>query len=167
MAKSKALKRESNDLLRDAVRAVIREDFDSASEAAVAFGVSGAYLSDFLAGNRGAGSALLFGVAKRDPIAFLRAIGVDPATVVVLWRETNKEGELPDLPEPLRRAARAAIELLHCHSDEAGKAAVNALEELGEGGEDRDPVWWLERLKERITRRTGSGVRKKRRNTGS
>lgn len=166
MAKSKALKDEANDQLRDAVRAIVKNDFDTAGDAATAFGVSGAYLSDFIAGNRGAGAALLFGVAQHDPIAFLEAIGIDPKTVVILWRETDKEGTLPELPDPLRRAARAAVELLHCHSEDAGKAAIHALDELGEGGDDRDPAWWLERLKERLPRRTGSGVRKKAKKAG-
>ena len=167
VVKSKALSDPRNDALREAVRRVIEQHFGkpprgAQGRAAKAFGVSGGYLSDFLSSNRGAGPELLHGVARYRPLDVLRALEIDPKTIRALWVDSDEADAVAvaDIPEALKRATRAAVELLSCTADEAVKAARAALEETLHP-EEADADWWLLQLRERLPRRKPSGVRRR------
>jgi transcriptional regulator with XRE-family HTH domain len=75
----KSLDVERNETVRAVVRRAVAEDYEgNGSAAAKDFGVSQATLSDFLAGHRGAGVALLYGVAKRTGISVDALLGLAP-----------------------------------------------------------------------------------------
>lgn len=166
--KTKALEDKNNEVLRRALRDIITHHFSkppkgAQGRAAVALGVSGSFLSEVLSGSRGAGPELLRGIARYRPLEVLQALEIDPKTVLALWSDSGEEAGVlngAEIPDALRRAARAAIELLHCTADEARKAAESAWAETTHH-EDADADWWLLQLRERLPRRKSSHVRRR------
>jgi hypothetical protein len=124
----KSLDAERNAVVRTYVKRVVEEDFEgNVSAAAVAFGVTQPTLSDFLNENRGAGIALLDGVARH------RNVSID----VVMGRVAL------DDPYPNRAAVMATPEF---------KAASPAVREAfatlrgATGGADRSVFAWAQVL---------------------
>jgi hypothetical protein len=82
---TKALPKIQNDAARRFIEAVIKKDFaDNLTKAADAFGVAQSTISDFLAGNRGAGMKLLSGVSAhtKQPIEVILGGAQRPERVV-------------------------------------------------------------------------------------
>lgn len=167
-AKTKALPAARNQKFREAVQALVDEEFGprGQKQAAKALGISAPYLHDFLnekrgAGPKGAGPEILRGMAKFRPLDVLLALEMDPAVVAGVWREGAGRTEvLGDLPEALRRAARAAIELTYCTAEDAILAARTALVEAGDV-EGADPDWWLIKVRRHLPERVASSVRRR------
>jgi hypothetical protein len=72
--------------------------------------------------------------------------------------EGETGGEMGNLPNDLKRAARAAIELFGCTPDAAVKAAEAALAKHGESPHG-DPDWWLGKMRAFIEEYRKSGER--------
>lgn len=157
---AKAFDPEINAALRALAREEIRARGIAQGELAATAGVTPGYMSDFLNGNRGAGLRLLRGLGRAAPLKLLELLDVDPGTVLALWSANGSREELQmgSVPESVRRAARAAIELLGCGPDEAARAAQQAFAEHGEVP-GSDPEWWLGKIRGYLPVRRGSGVR--------
>ena len=160
--KKKSVDSETNKKLRALATEIKDGSFGGyQNRTAVAIGVSGSFLSEFLGETRGAGVDLIAGIAKYRPLETLRYRHwvYSQATLLAFEESGADMGELA-FPEELRRAARAAMELLGCTADEVLSASQSALLEYGEG-DDRDPDWWLGKLRQRVPTRRRSGVRRK------
>jgi transcriptional regulator with XRE-family HTH domain len=159
-----AFPRDANALLRTLAKTLMDAGLTQA-ELADRCGVTASFMSEFLNENRGAGMKLLRGIGKSFPLQFLEILDIDAGTVANLWLKNgpkggeNQEGEMRKmLPEVVRRAARAAVELNGCSPDEAVAAAYRAFQEHGEVV-GSNPDWWLIQLREFLPKRTGSGTR--------
>jgi hypothetical protein len=155
---------QTNEVLRELARKVKRERFDdNQTKMAEGLGVSGAFLSDFINEKRGAGLDMLVGLGKFAPLDLLQILEIDPAVVVMMTANTTSvlEAGLMSLPDGLRRAARACIELTGCTPAEAGDAAVEAfdlVQAAGKGVPD-DPDYWLQKIRDIVKARAKSGER--------
>jgi transcriptional regulator with XRE-family HTH domain len=160
LAMAKNFGEEVNEQLRKLARSVVEVHFKGTqSSFASAIGVTPGFVSDFLAGKRGAGLELLRGVGKFRPIETLRILDISPRIVASLSLEqTTGEGDMGDLPNELKRAARAAIELFGCTPHVAVKAAETAFRKYGEHPE-ADPDWWLGKMRGHIEEYRKSGER--------
>lgn len=159
---AKAFDPEVNDALRSMARRIVASGVKQAV-LADRIGVSAGFISDFLSEKRGGGMRVLTGLGRSYPLEFLELVGIEPATVATLWverptGEDDQGGEMRVLPESVRRAARAAIELDGCAPADAARAAAMAVAEFGEVPQ-ADPDWWLGKLRRHLPDRTGSGVR--------
>lgn len=160
---AKAYPDDTNAALRLLARRVIAERFGGTqARLAESFDVSEAFISDFLNEKRGAGLETLLGLARFHPLELLGIMGIDPSTIAVLWLDGGSSVEddnMRRVPDEVRRAARAAVELTGCLPGEAGQAALAAWAEHGEVP-GADPEWWLAKIRDHLPRRHGSGVRK-------
>lgn len=149
-----------NEQLRKLARSVLENHYDgNQSSLAGAMGVTPSFISEFLSGKRGAGLDLLRGLGKFRPLELLQIMQVDPRIVVSLWVEhATAEGDMGDLPNELKRATRAAIELFGCTPQAALKAAEAAFRKHGEHPES-DPDWWLGKMRGYIEEYRKSGER--------
>jgi hypothetical protein len=156
----KALEEDVNERLRE-IAVAIREARYAGNQGDLAegLGISASYASDFVNRKRGAGREMLVGLGRLAPLELLRVLEIDPKVIITLWTDQAVEGELDvmKMPEALRRAARAAIEVLGCTPSEASSAAALAFKQFGEQP-DEDALYWLEKLRKRIPERTESGV---------
>jgi len=162
--KKKSVDRELNRRMRSLLRDIRDVNFaGKQGDTARGLGFSGGFLSDILNDKRGVGMDVISSAAKFRPIEVLRAIGIDPIAVALLVSEDSKGADvgLEGMPEEVRRAARAAIELLGCTADEVLMATRNAVLEFGDRSDDRDPEWWFGKIRDRVPRRQKSGLRKK------
>lgn len=122
-------------------------------------------ISEAASAGRKGGVKLLRALAKFKPVEVLKILGVSPAALLAVWVESSKGAEelanVDGLPDSLRRAARAAIELYGCSADEA-KAAVVAARLSEDGLDDETPAdVWVMRLPKYLPTRKKSGVRPK------
>lgn len=158
---AKAFDDETNDILRRLARDLVMKRFGGiALRLAEMLEVSPSFVSEFLSGKRGGGLAMLTGLGRLAPLEFLGMLDIDPGVVAALHEGTvGAEGtDLMTMPEVIRRAARAAIELEGCSPGAAGDAAMAAFEEHGSvPGTDVD--WWLGKIRKRITETGKSGER--------
>lgn len=158
---AKAFDDETNQLLRQLAREVLRDKCDGKKvKLAELIGVSPGYVSDFLNENRGAGLDMLTGLGKLAPLEFLGMLGIDPGVVVLLASQRGEESEagLLALPDILRRAARAVIELTGCAPGDAGDAAVAVFEQFG-ALPHTDADWWCTKIRAYLDARPKSGER--------
>lgn len=150
-----------NEQLRALARRILIERFNGVqADLADRLGVSAGFMSELLSGKRGAGLETLIGLGRFAPLELLSIVGIDPAIVVTLVEGRNDELEagLANLPEVLRRAARAAIELEGCTPAAACEAALWAFDEYGAvPGTDAD--WWLGKIRKRLDSSAKSGER--------
>lgn len=121
---------------------------------------SPAFVSEFLSGKRGAGLETLIGLGRFAPLELLRIVGIEPGVVVTLLEAKNDDLEagLAKLPDIVRRAARAAIEIEGCSPGAAGDAAVWCWGEYGAVPES-DVDWWLGKIRKRLSLTAQSGER--------
>lgn len=150
----------TNETLRALARKVMRERFeDKQVRLAEGLDLSTSFVSEFLNQGRGAGLEMLVGLAKFAPLETLSILGIEPELVVLLLSEKADGWEgLMALPDIVRRAARACIELTGCTPGEAGDAAVEAFETHGAvPGTDTD--WWLTKIRGIVSGRAKSGER--------
>lgn len=157
---AKAFDDSINERLRVLARKVLTEQCGGKqAELASRLGVSASFVSEFLNGGRGAGLETLSGLGRFAPLELLSILGIDPGVIVTLVEGHREEVGLAGLPEELRRAARAAVELTGCTPGEAGAAALAVYAEHGQ--RDDDPDWWLLKVRKAIERAqaSGSGVR--------
>lgn len=157
---AKAFPDEVNDLLRELTQSVVDDCFSGKQAAfADAVGLSGPYVSEILGQKRGGGLELLISIARYRPLELLPILKIDPRTVSILWNEQRGEGaEMGDLPNELKRAARAAVELFGCTPAVALQAASAALAKHGESPH-ADPDWWLGKMRGHIEEYRKSGER--------
>jgi transcriptional regulator with XRE-family HTH domain len=157
---AKAFPDEVNDLLRDLMQSVVEDCFDGKQAAfAAAVGLSDPYVSDILRAKRGGGLELLIAIARYRPLELLPILKIDPRTVSILWNEQRGEGvEMGELPNELKRAARAAVELFGCTPAVALRAANGAFAKHGETPH-ADPDWWLGKMRGDIEEFRKSGER--------
>lgn len=158
---AKAFDDEINDRLRVLARKVLADRCDGKNfRLAELLGVSPAFISEFLSGKRGAGLETLSGLAKFAPLELLRILGIEPGVVVTLLEAQNDELEagLSKLPDIVRRAARAAIEIEGCSPGAAGDAAVWCWSEYGAVPQS-DVDWWLGKIRKRLNETAKSGER--------
>jgi transcriptional regulator with XRE-family HTH domain len=161
--KKKSVDAPTNKRLREVALELKLSVFDDKqNRTARSLGVSGAYLSEFLGGTRGAGVDLITGLSKYRPLEVLRTLGINPRAIALLLSEEEAGLEMGAyrFPDELRRAARAAMELLGCTSDEVLSASEVVYAEYGDR-DDADPDWWLGKIRQRVPPRTKSGVHKK------
>lgn len=152
---------QTNEVLRALARKVKKSHFDdNQTSMAEAMDISGAFLSDFINEKRGAGLDMLVGLAKFAPLDLLTILGVDPGVIVMLAKENSEglEAGLVALPDVVRRAARACIELIGCTPGEAGDAAVEAYEVHGDVPHS-DADWWQQKIRDIVKERAKSGER--------
>lgn len=158
---AKAYDDESNERLRELAKKVMRERCDGKGvRLAELLNVSPAFISEFLNGKRGAGLETLIGLGRFAPLELLTILGIEPGVVVTLLeaRDEQLEVGLAQLPDVLRRAARAAIEIEGCSPGAAGDAAVWCWEEYGLVPET-DVDWWLGKIRKRLSQTAKSGER--------
>lgn len=158
---AKAFDDEINERLRALARQVMADRCDGKNyRLAELIGVSAPFVSDFLSGKRGAGLETLSGLGAFAPLELLRILGIEPGVVVTLIEGKNDELEagLAKLPDVVRRAARAAIEIEGCSPGAAGDAAVWCWNEYG-AVPDSDVDWWLGKIRKRLALTAQSGER--------
>ena len=158
---AKAFDDETNEQLRAIARRVLVDRFNAKqADLAEALDISAGFMSEFLNGIRGAGLETLIGLGRFAPLELLSMMEIDPAVIVTLLEGRNDEVEagLANLPEVVRRAARAAIELEGCTPGAACEAALFCFQEHGAvPGTDAD--WWLTKIRKRIDSSAKSGER--------
>lgn len=158
---AKAFDDEINDTLRALARKLLKEKFDGVqARMAEKLGMSGAFVSEFLSGGRGAGLETLSGLGRFAPLELLAILGIEPGVIVTLLEGRHEELEagLAMMPEVVRRAARAAVELEGCTPGAAGDAAVWCFNEYGAVPET-DVDWWLTKIRKRLDSSAKSGER--------
>lgn len=158
---AKAFDDETNKSLRAVARKLRAGQFKEKQVAlAVELGVTPSFLSDFLNARKGAGLDMLRGLARFAPLEVLAILRVDPGVIVTLveGRHEELEAGLALMPEIVRRAARAAVELEGCTPGAAGDAAVWCFGEHG-AVPDTDVDWWLGKIRKRLTETAKSGER--------
>lgn len=152
---------ETNASLRAVARRVMNEHFGGKqTRLAKKLGMSGAFVSEFLSGGRGAGLETLIGLARFAPLEILSILQIDPVVVSALLAGAQEEEgtEIAMLPDVIRRAARAAIELTgSAPADVCGAA----LEVYGTFGDlpNTTADWWCAQIRENLARRSKSGER--------
>jgi predicted transcriptional regulator len=159
---AKAFDDEINERLRDLAREMVRTRFDgNQSQLAEYLGVSGGFVSDFLNKKRGAGLETLSGLGRFAPLELLDILGIQPGVIVTLVEglANQLEDGLASLPDELRRAARAAVELTGCTPGEAGEAALAVFTEQGPR-DGEEPDWWLLKIRAHLHARPKSGARR-------
>lgn len=165
MGRTKALKAEENETLRELVRRVLDAHFPGRGGQTAfsdATGLSQPHISGLLNDGKGGGIQSLRAIAKFKPVEVVQLLHIRLETLVGLWSETEPEGvKLADLPEPVRRAARAAVELYGCTPDEAHAAALKVLARPTDPDEPPSPMELLIAMKPHIPPRSKSGVRRK------
>src|SRR5690348_12219203 len=126
---AKAFPRKVNNQLRELLQLVIDNHFSGKqAQFADATGLSGAYISGVLGGSRGGGLELLIAIARYRPLELLPILKIDPRTVSIFWSEREEAAvRVGDVPNELRRATRAAVDLFGCTPSVAVKAADAAL----------------------------------------
>lgn len=151
--------------LREQAKTLLKDRYDNnAAQLAKGLKVSAGYVSDFIAGNRGAGWAMLTGIARLDPLSVLDVLGIDVSTVLNLVahggdrQPAGEDRTMRRLPAPVVRAMRAAIEITGCVADDAVEAAYAAFDEFGELP-NTTVDWWLAQIRERLPKRSASGTR--------
>lgn len=150
---------ETNDALRTLARKVMSDRGIKQNKLAELIGVSPSYVSDFLNDNRGAGFAMLTGLGRLAPLEFLGMLDIDPGVVAALHEGKGLEGgDLMHVPDAVRRAARAVIELDGCTPGAAGDAAVALFEEHNRRL-DQDADWWFAKIRKRVAESAKSGER--------
>ena len=158
---AKAFDDETNETLRGLARKLMAERADGKGvRLAELLDVSPAFISEFLSGKRGAGLETLSGLGRFAPLELLRILGIEPAVIVTLLEGQSEELEvgLANLPEVVRRAARAAVELEGCTPGMACEAALECFREHGAvPGTDTD--WWLTKIRKKIDAGAKSSVR--------
>lgn len=158
---AKAFDDETNEALRGLARKLMAERAEGKNvRLAELLQVSPAFISEFLSGKRGAGLETLSGLGRFSPLELLRILGIEPGVIVTLIEGRNDELEvgLTKLPDVVRRAARAAIEIEGCSPGAAGDAAVWCWNEYG-AVPDSDVDWWLGKIRKRINSTAQSGER--------
>jgi hypothetical protein len=165
VAKTKALQPEENATLQALVRSVLDAHFPGRggqSRFAEDTGVSQGHVSGMLNSGKGGGIQSLRALAKYRPVEVVRLLGISLPTLVGLWAETDPRGaDMAGLPEPLKRAARAAVELWGCTPDEAHKAALALLQQPQDPDQIRTPWEWASMLQAYLPPRSKSGLRRK------
>lgn len=165
MQKSKALRREENERVGSLLRDVLEVHFPGrGGQTAFAddTGVSQSHVSTTADGTKGAGVQMLRALAKYRPIEVVKLLGIKLETLLELW--ADREGYVMNdgLPDSMRRAARAAVELWGCSPDEAVVAAKKVMT-LVEGDPDsHDPAALVGLFRPLLPRRAKSGTRPKR-----
>lgn len=151
---------ETNEVLRALARKVKIELFsNNQTQMADEIGISASFLSDFLNEKRGAGLDMLVGLGKFAPLDLLNILGIDLGSVALLALPTSGGAEgVMGLPDVVRRAARACIELTGCSPGEAGEAAVEAYETHG-NVLNTDADWWQQKIRDIVKGRARSGER--------
>jgi hypothetical protein len=161
---AKAFNDETNTKLRAIALTVMKRDFGgNRTKLARHLKVTPTFVSDFLNHKRGAGLDLLSGLGRYAPLEVLSILGIRPVVITTLAeRGKDETGEaLAKLPDELRRAARAAIELTGCTPGEACEVAVDLFKEIGVV-EKADVDFWLPKVRKAIEagqKRTESGER--------
>jgi hypothetical protein len=158
---AKAFDDETNQLLRRLAREVKRTRCDDKSaRLAELIGVSPSYVSDFLNEKRGAGLEMLTGLGRLAPLEFLSMLGIDLGIVATLieGREGTMGLDVKRMPDVIRRAARAVIELEGCTPGAAGEAAVAVWEEFG-ALPVTDIDFWFDKIRKLIHQSGKSGER--------
>jgi hypothetical protein len=173
MARTKALGADENATLQGLARSVIDAHFGTQTAMAKATGLSQGHISTVkngggagiavlraLENGGGAGIAVLRALAKYRPVEIVRLLEIPREALSGLWSESEAHGvNVEGLPEPARRAARAAIELWGCTPEEAVAAARRALEG---GAEDELDVYKLVGVIEHfLPKKRRSGVRRR------
>lgn len=151
----------TNEQLRRMAREIMAAKCDGKqNRLAEAIGVSPSYVSDFLNDNRGAGMEMLAGLGRLDPLRLLEILKIDPRWIVNLVNEGEPEDEagLDVLPDVVRRAMRATIEVTGCAPAEAFEKALEAHEQHGDVHLD-DTEWWYLKVRGKIPERPKSGER--------
>lgn len=158
---AKAFDQQTNEILRGLARDVLKKKLDgNQAKLATGLGVSGSFVSEFLSGKRGAGLGTLIGLGQFAPLELLGILRIEPGVVATLVEGRNEELEagLAMIPEVVRRAARAAVELEGCTPRDACDAALWCFQEHGAvPGTDAD--WWLTKIRSRLASTAKSGER--------
>jgi len=164
MARTKALTKEENKDLQLLTQAVLDAHFGghgAQTRFAKAANISQSTVSDLVRKGEGGGVASLRALAKYRPVEVVKLLGIEIATLVGLWSESNPQGvDMAELPDNLRRAARAAVELFGCSPDEAHQAAQAVLRDPADP-DTRDAELWLMDIRPKLPSRQKSGVRRK------
>lgn len=150
----------TNDRLRRIARGVIERNKWTQARLAEELGVSASFVSDFLNEKRGAGLDLLVGLGRIDPLQLLEMLEIDPVLVanLIAGGQGEEERGTDVLPDVIRRAMRAAIEVTGCPVAQAFEAAQRAYADFGDVHLD-DAEWWFARVRNKIPDRPKSGVR--------
>ena len=143
---SKDIGTEKNARIRILLREVVQADFGgSQSKAAKDLGVSQSYLSEVLAGKRGAGAKLIHVLSSNYPTEYSQRVTQlaepQPSQIVVL-----------DPRYPNRSAAIEALILL----GEPREAVETAADEVGvalSSEDDPPPRWWSEQIEAALKRK--------------
>lgn len=147
---AKAYSDDVNDLLRALAQSAIDLHFEGKQgRFAKKNGLSAPFVSEFLSGKRGAGLELLMTIARYYPVQLLQILGIEPSSLLVLWSGREDGDPVTELPNELKRATRAAIELFGCAPSVAMKAANAAYAKHGETPH-ADPDWWLGKMRGHI-----------------
>lgn len=152
---------ETNQRLRAVARRVMLDHFRGKQTLlAKRLGMSGAFVSEFLSGGRGAGLETLIGLAEFAPLEVLEILRIDPVVVRALLTGAQEEKgpEIAMLPEVIRRAARACIELTGCVPADACSAAIKVFGEFGDLP-NTNADWWCAQIRENLPKRSKSGER--------
>lgn len=123
--------------MRQLVRVLVKRDFAGVvSSAAVKWGVTQAYVSDLLAGKKGAGMKLLSGIAAQSGLTFDQILGrapIEPPPVVF---------------EPVDRYANRTAAVTFARIDGVDERAVDQLLSIQHhSAEDPPAQWWLDQLR--------------------
>lgn len=158
-----AFDEDTNERLRSLAKSLKDNRFQGRqNRLAEAMDLTPGFISEFLNGSKGAGLELLVGLGRLAPLELLEMLRIDPRLIVNLVKERGEDGtgEESDvvIPDAVRRAMRAAIEVTACSPTQVYDKTLEALEQHGEVHLD-DPEWWLTKILKRIGDQPKSGER--------
>lgn len=164
MAKSKALRLEENERVGALLREVLDAHFPGrGGQTAFAddTGLSQSQISSTLDGIKGAGIQTLRAIAKYRPVDAVKLLGIRLETLLELWTERESYVMSDSLPDSMRRAARAAVELWGCSPDEAVAAAKQLMPIVKGDPDSVDPGALVVMFRPLLPERKKSGTRLK------
>ena len=143
---------ETNERLRAVARRVMKDHMDGKQiRLAEKLGVSGSFVSEFLSGTRGAGLEMLVGLARFAPLDILEILHIDAGVVAALLAgsQDEKGTGIELLPDVIRRATRACIELSGCTPADACASALEIYAQFGDLP-NTTPDWWCAQIRQHI-----------------
>ena len=146
---------DTNQRLRVIGRRVMNERFGGKQiRLAEAVGISGSFMSEFFSGSRGAGLETLIGLARFAPLEILDILRIDPTVVGELLAGAQEErgSGIELLPDVVRRAARACIELSGCPPADACASALEVYARYGDLP-NTTADWWCSQIREHVVSR--------------
>jgi hypothetical protein len=165
MAKTKALRDKENATAAALVRTVLDVHFPGRggqTRFGAELGLSQDFISDVANEKKGVGINILRGLARYRPVEVVKLLGIKLETLRAHWSDGDW-GELmaDDLPESMRRVARAAVELWGVTPDAAAAAANEALKTLTDDPDSMEVTELLYEVKRKLRGRPISSTRVK------